>query len=55
MVAFICFVVTVLISPFKSKSRLEAENAVVPIGNSILLATDIESRDAPAICERFVA
>jgi hypothetical protein len=28
---------------------------VVPIGNSILLATDIESGDAPALCERFVA
>jgi hypothetical protein len=28
---------------------------VVPIGNSILLATDIESGDAPVLCERFVA
>jgi hypothetical protein len=28
---------------------------VVPVGNSILLATDIESGDAPALCERFVA
>jgi hypothetical protein len=27
----------------------------VPVGNSILLATDIESGDAPALCERFVA
>src|ERR1700681_1500129 len=27
----------------------------VPVGNSILLATDIESSDAPALCERFVA
>jgi hypothetical protein len=28
MIALICFVLTVLASPFKSKSRLEAENAV---------------------------
>ena len=28
MIAFICFVLAVLASPFKSKSRLEAENAV---------------------------
>jgi hypothetical protein len=28
---------------------------VVPVGNSILLATDIESGDAPALCERYVA
>jgi glycosidase len=27
----------------------------VPAGNSILLATDIESGDAPALCERSVA
>jgi hypothetical protein len=27
----------------------------VPVGNSILLATDIESGDAPASCERFIA
>jgi hypothetical protein len=30
-------------------------NVPVPVGNSILLATDIESGDAPALCERFVA
>jgi transposase InsO family protein len=29
MVALLCFVLTVLISPFKSKSRLEAENAAL--------------------------
>jgi hypothetical protein len=29
MVALICFVLTVLASPFKSKSRLEAENAAL--------------------------
>jgi len=28
---------------------------VVPVGNSVLLATDIESGDAPALCERSVA
>src|ERR1700692_4203331 len=29
MIALLCFVLTVLASPFKSKSRLEAENAVL--------------------------
>jgi hypothetical protein len=29
MIAFICFVLAVLTSPFKSKSRLDAENAVL--------------------------
>src|SRR5262245_44312070 len=29
MVALLCFVLTVLVSPFKSKSRLEAENAAL--------------------------
>jgi transposase InsO family protein len=29
MIALICFVLTILASPFKSKSRLEAENAVL--------------------------
>jgi hypothetical protein len=29
MIAFISFVLAVLASPFKSKSRLEAENAVL--------------------------
>jgi hypothetical protein len=28
---------------------------LVPLGNLILLVTDIESSDAPALCERFVA
>jgi hypothetical protein len=32
-----------------------AETLVVPVGNSILLATDIESGDAPALCQRSVA
>jgi len=29
MITLICFVLAVLASPFKSKSRLEAENAVL--------------------------
>ena len=29
--------------------------AAVPVGNSIVLATDIESGDAPALCQRSVA
>src|SRR5262245_18614615 len=29
MIALVCFVLTVLLSPFKSKSRLEAENAAL--------------------------
>ena len=39
---------------FEAKSAIAAE-ALVPVGNSILLATDIESGDAPALCERSVA
>jgi hypothetical protein len=36
--------------------RLElAPPMAVPVGNSILLATDIESGDAPALCERSIA
>jgi hypothetical protein len=31
MIALICFVLAVLTSPFKSKSRLEAENATLGI------------------------
>jgi len=29
MIALFCFILSILISPFKSKSRLEAENAVL--------------------------
>jgi hypothetical protein len=35
--------------------QMPVDLAGVPVGNSILLATDIESGDAPALCERFVA
>jgi len=34
---------------------INQDTGAVPVGNSILLATDIESGDAPALCERFVA
>jgi hypothetical protein len=44
----------------KNKLHLQASELanfrlVVPVGNSILLTTDIESGDAPALWERFVA
>jgi hypothetical protein len=38
--------------PWQNRGR---KRPPVPVGNSILLATDIESGDAPALCERFVA
>jgi hypothetical protein len=37
MIALVCFVWSVLISPFKSDSRLEAENVAVPTANPIRL------------------
>jgi hypothetical protein len=37
------------------KSLLTVAFLPVPVGNSILLATDIESGDAPALCQRSVA
>jgi hypothetical protein len=43
------------VTPRGQFSMAREENAPVPVGNSILLATDIESGDAPALCERFVA
>ena len=53
MIALIWFVLAVLASPFKSKSRLEAENAAlrhqadrVPVGNLIRLVREAESRNA---------
>jgi hypothetical protein len=33
MIALLCFFLALFVSPFKSKSRLEAENAAVPVGN----------------------
>ena len=38
-----------------AKTSEPAATTAVPVGNSILLATDIESGDAPALCERSVA
>jgi|ERR1700730_1944182 hypothetical protein len=38
-----------------ARSRSDSVSFAVLVGNSILLATDIESGDAPALCERFVA
>jgi hypothetical protein len=35
MIGLLCFVLAFLASPFKSKIRLEAENAVVPVVNQI--------------------
>ena len=40
---------------FPETCRMAGSNRGVPVGNSILLATDIELGDAPALCERFVA
>jgi hypothetical protein len=37
--------------PLRS-SALASRRALVPVGNSIMLATDIESGEAPALCER---
>ena len=36
MIALLCFVLAVLIAPFKSKSRLEAENAALRYQLSVL-------------------
>jgi hypothetical protein len=38
-----------------AETKTELREMLVPVGNSILLATDIESGDAPALCERSVA
>jgi hypothetical protein len=46
MIGLFCFALAVVASPFKSKLRLQAENAVVPVGNLIWLAVDRESGDA---------
>jgi glycine/D-amino acid oxidase-like deaminating enzyme len=39
----------------RAAEQCNVTQPAVPVGNSILLATDIESGDAPALCERFVA
>jgi hypothetical protein len=43
MIGLICFVVGLLASPFKSKMRLEAENAVVCTENLIRVDAVMES------------
>jgi hypothetical protein len=43
MIGLFCFVLAVLGSPFKSKLRLEAENAVVCTGNFIRVDDALES------------
>jgi hypothetical protein len=43
MIALLCFLLTLFASPFKSKSRLEAEDAVVCTENSILIDYVTES------------
>jgi hypothetical protein len=43
MIALVCFVLAILTSPFKSKSRLEAENAAVCTENLIRVDGVMES------------
>jgi hypothetical protein len=50
MIALICFVLAVLASPFKSKSRLEAENAVLR-HQLIVLRRKVRGRALPTQLE----
>ncbi len=43
MIGLLCFVLAILASPFKSKLRLEAENAVVCTENLIRVDDVMES------------
>jgi hypothetical protein len=43
MIALVCFVLAILTLPFKSKSRLEAENAAVCTENLIRVDGVMES------------
>src|ERR1700681_2402420 len=52
MIAFICFVLTALTSPFKSKSRLEAENAVLR-HQLIVLRRKVRGRPQPTNTDRW--
>jgi hypothetical protein len=52
MIALICFVLTVLASPFKSKSRLEAENAVLR-HQLIVLRRKVRGRTQPTNNDRW--
>jgi hypothetical protein len=51
MIALICFVLAVLASPFKSKSRLEAENAVLR-HQLIVLRRKVRGRALPTNNDR---
>jgi hypothetical protein len=42
-------------SPIHKKVKIDHTLVPVSVGNSILPATDIESGNAPALCERIVA
>src|SRR6202163_3592457 len=52
MIALICFVLAVLASPFKSKSRLEAENAVLR-HQLIVLRRKVRGRPQPTNTDRW--
>jgi hypothetical protein len=52
MIGLICFVLAVLASPFKSKSRLEAENAVLR-RQLIVLRRGIKKRAPLTSCDRW--
>jgi len=52
MIALICFVLAVLASPFKSKSRLEAENAVLR-HQLIVLRRRVKGRAQPTNNDRW--
>src|SRR3979411_2979186 len=52
MIASICFVLAVLASPFKSKSRLEAENAVLR-HQLIVLRRRVKGRIQPTDSDRW--
>src|SRR5712672_553898 len=52
MIAFICFVLAVLASPFKSKSRLVAENAVLR-HHLIVLRRRVRGRAQPTNTDRW--
>jgi hypothetical protein len=52
MIGLLCFVVAVLASPFKSKSRLEAENAVLR-HQLIVLRRRVRGRAQPTNTDRW--
>ena len=52
MIALVCFVLAVLASPFKSKSRLEAENAALR-HQLIVLGRKVEGRAQLTNSDRF--